>query len=254
MTGAIRGSTAHPPSGTCSPTRYNCGIRRSDPAPTFYLEDGDPGKPSPPNAPTPYGRYKTLLPTRLLPPGAWVQTQTAVLVLVSTPTGTCVTTWYTPNPSGRLTEGNAHNTPQSQLGGHAQVHVWAALNLAHSQLEREWRDRHEDKKPPPVTWCGGRVVDWQFFTTPTSACRGAVNLGDWEWQMHATDRARPPVAVASADVHHIYWQQLSTYSHPCAPDLNAVPHNDVREHTTWVDLLSHNGTPGLGEANMKWSG
>ena len=188
-----------------------------------------------------------------LPPGAWVQTADGrVGNLVSTPTGTCVTTWYTPNPSGRLTEGNAHNTPQSQLGAHAQVHVWAALNLAHSQLERKWRDRHEEKKPPPVTWCGGPVVDWPFFTAPTSACRGAVNLGEWEWQMHKTDRTRPPVAVASADVHHIYWQQLSYLFTPMRTfDLNAVPHNDGREHTTWVDLLSNNGTPCLGEGEYE---
>ena len=84
-----------------------------------------------------------------------------------------------------------------------------AHNLAHSELEREWRQRHEDKAPPPITWFGGEVVDWDFLEGRTFICKSAVNLGHWEWQMNTTDRARPPVAMASADVHHIYWQQLS---------------------------------------------
>ena len=60
-----------------------------------------------------------------------------------------------------------------------------------------------------------------------------------------TDRVRPAVSVASADVHHIYNLMLSRLFKPVRTfDLDARPESnpDVsREHTWWGDLLEESG-------------
>ena len=151
-----------------------------------------------------------------------------------------VNTWYTLNHRSQLIGRDGRTiTPQSQLEPHHQVHVWTQEALAHSKEEQEWRERHPDDKPPAVMWCGGRVLDWDVLECRHGHSNSAANLGDWAWSFHTTDRARPPVSLASADVFHIYNLRLSYLHYPPRTfDLEHVHEQPNMSGTTWVDLLS----------------
>ena len=44
--------------------------------------------------------------------------------------------------------------------GATQVHVWTQWNLPHSKEQREYMKRAAKGEPPPIQWCGGKVVDF----------------------------------------------------------------------------------------------
>ena len=143
-------------------------------------------------------------------------------------------------------------TPAARIGAHTQVHVWTEENLAHCELERAWRKRHDDEQPPPVLWCGGEVVDWEMLRGRSAVNRGAVNLGAWQWAFGVTDRERPAVSCASADVHHLYMQQLSWL---WTPIRTFDPRRGTGDeaHTSWVDLLDVGREDGVYEVDRSAS-
>ena len=147
--------------------------------------------------------------------------------------------WYTLNHKSQLVARDFSTpTQRDKLPKHHQVHVWTQVALAHSREEQAWRDRHPDEKVPPVQWCGGAVLDWSLLTDQYLHSRGAVNLGDWAWAFNPTDRTRPPVSVASADVFHIYNLRLSyLHSPPRTFDLERVHAPIKPDGTSWADLL-----------------
>ena len=146
--------------------------------------------------------------------------------------------WYKINKRGQLTGGYENDVKQADLPEHVQVHVWTREALTHSKEEADYRERHEEEQPPDVQWCGGKVMDWSILRPDGGDSLGAVNLGDWAWAWHPTDRTRPPIPAASADVFHLYNISLS-YNH-CPPrplSLLDVHHPPDPDHTTWADLL-----------------
>lgn len=86
-------------------------------------------------------------------------------------------------------------------------------------------------------------MDMDFITGAHDRSGGAVNLGDWAWAHHTTDRTRAPVRLADADVFHIYNIALSYLF--CPPrtfslaDIHVPPSHT---HTTWADLLEPDAT------------
>ena len=147
--------------------------------------------------------------------------------------------WFSLNHKSQLTSRDRSSiTRRDQLGKHRQVHVWTQEALAHSKEEQAWRDRHPDESASPIQWCGGGVIDWNLLDNQRTQSSGAVNPGDWAWAFNPTDRARPPISVASADVFHIYNLRLSyLHSPPRTFDLEQVHTPTAADSTSWANLL-----------------
>jgi len=142
------------------------------------------------------------------------------------------------NPNGNLIPSEAETHQEESLIGAEQVHVWTQWNLPHSKEEREWKERNQEGVPPPLQWCDGPVVDFDFLDGKRKNSTGAVNLGDWEWNYGITDRERDSVGMASADTYHLNAIQLShLFDTPRTFDIESLSHTDGRLHTTWADLL-----------------
>ena len=89
----------------------------------------------------------------------------------------------------------------------------------------------------PIQWCGGGVLDWNLLDNQRTQSSGAVNPGDWAWAFNPTDRARPSISVASADVFHIYNLRLSyLHSPPRTFDLEQVHAPTAADSTSWANL------------------
>ena len=122
------------------------------------------------------------------------------------------------------------------LTEHEQVHVWSQQQQAHSKIEGEWMQRHEQQCSALTSlWCDGPVlVDWAFLRGQSATCNdAAINLGHWQWHYALTDRVRPAISMAQADVHHIYFLQISyTYSRRCAPSTRCTEVRSTTSKTT----------------------
>jgi hypothetical protein len=159
--------------------------------------------------------------------------------------------WYQADTRGQLQPVPRMSTTLACVEAPRQVAVWKQVPNAHCKEEEEWRRRNSEDAPMPVSWLGGDIVDEVFLRSTTGQNTGGVNLGEWGWHYAVTDRVRPPMAVANADVHHIYFMMLShIFCPPRTFDLNRAHTNDGREHTTYVDLLRTTGAGGEAETDM----
>ena len=141
--------------------------------------------------------------------------------------------WYQADTRGQLQRVPGLPTSLACVEDPKQVAVWTQIRPTHCKEEEEWRRRNTEDAPTPVTWLGGVTVDEVFLRSTTGQNTGGVNLGNWGWHYAVTDRVRAPMAVANADVHHIYFMLLShLFCPPRTFDLNRTQTKDGREHTT----------------------
>ena len=117
-----------------------------------------------------------------------------------------------------------------------QIHVWQHQNLAHSDAQRQARERalaRGERDPFPTTLLtSGAVAEGPLLGLPPTPFPVGANPAHFCLASEATDRMQQPIPLHKVDVHHIYRAQLSAFYSPVRTlDPNHTP--TTATSTSW---------------------
>ena len=173
-----------------------------------------------------------------LPKGTWVRLPDATIARVGA-AGDVEGQAWTVSPTGRLVQTGKKVGVEARQGME-EAFVWSAVWRAHSDADEEQQERRKQRglqvKAVPELVYGGLVVQPTLLNGGAGHVVGSVNAGQWALLYRKTDRLRPAVPFAAADVAHLYSMQLA-HAHE-VPRALALGHASETS-TSWVDMLDH---------------
>ena len=187
----------------------------------------------------PHQDLADFLRTAPLVPGVWYRLANRAGLASTNPAALHLA--YRINPLGILTVGNDNLSVDPRRVTLTQIHVWTHRRLAHSQAQREARERALERGEPdplPPTLLMSGAVAGPIPGLPSPAYAAGANPSHFSLTYTTTDRLRQPTPMHRADVNHIYLSQLSAFYAPVRT-LNPDHVATTSTSTSWVPLLDH---------------
>ena len=127
-----------------------------------------------------------------------------------------------------------------------QIQVWLHQQLAHSNEQREARERalaRDEPDPFPTTLLtSGSVAGTAVLGLPVTTLLHGANPSHFSLVYGPTDHLQPPTELHRTDVHHAYAAQLTALYAPIRTlDPDHVP--STTSSTSWVHLFRHPTAP-----------